>query len=137
MVKARKYVTVNHFVNEAQPTDLKLLEEELPPLQNGEYLVKAEYFSVDPHMRTYMRKFPLGSTMLGGQVAKIIESKNPEFPVDKRIVGNLGWRTHTIVNPKIPADATLIHQQPYILPDIGDLPPSLGLGVLGMPGALN
>ena len=35
IVKARKYVVVNHFVNEAKPTDLKLMEEELPPLQNG------------------------------------------------------------------------------------------------------
>lgn len=35
MVKARKYVVVNYFVNEAKPTDLKLVEEELPPLQNG------------------------------------------------------------------------------------------------------
>jgi len=35
MVKARRYVVVNHFVNEAKPTDLKLVEEELPPLQNG------------------------------------------------------------------------------------------------------
>lgn len=35
MVKAKKYVVVKHFVDEAKPTDLKLVEEELPPLQNG------------------------------------------------------------------------------------------------------
>ena len=35
MVMARKYVLVNYFVNEAKPTDLKLVEVELPPLQNG------------------------------------------------------------------------------------------------------
>lgn len=35
MVKAKKYVVAKHFVNEAKPTDLKLVEEELPPLQNG------------------------------------------------------------------------------------------------------
>lgn len=35
MVKARKYVLVKHFVNEPKPTDLKLVEEELPPLKNG------------------------------------------------------------------------------------------------------
>ncbi|XP_011690434.1 PREDICTED: prostaglandin reductase 1-like [Wasmannia auropunctata] len=133
MVKARKYVIVNHFVNEAKPTDLKLVEEELPPLQNGEYLVQAEYFSVDPYMRVYVERFPLGTTMIGSQVAKIIESKNPDFPVGKRVVGNLGWRTHTIVNEKTAKDATF-QQSPYILPDIGDLPSSLALGVLGMPG---
>jgi len=97
-----------------------------------EYLVKAEYFSVDPYMRPYVQRLPLGITMIGGQVAKIIESKNPDFPVGKRIVGNFGWRTHTVVNPKA-EDVTFQHA-PYILPDIGDLPPSLALGVLGMPG---
>lgn len=35
MVRARKYVVVSYFENEAKPTDLKLVEEELPPLQNG------------------------------------------------------------------------------------------------------
>lgn len=34
MVKAKKYVLVKHFVNDPKPTDLQLVEEELPPLQN-------------------------------------------------------------------------------------------------------
>lgn len=97
-----------------------------------EYLVEAEYLSVDPYMRAYVQRVSLGVTMIGSQVAKIIESKNSDFPVGKRIVGNLGWRTHTIVNPN--SDDVIMLGKPYILPDIGDLPPSLGLGVLGMPG---
>ncbi|CAL1682317.1 unnamed protein product [Lasius platythorax] len=134
MVKAKKYVLVKHFVNDPKPTDLKLVEEELPPLKNEEYLVEAEYLSVDPYMRPYVQRYPLGSTMIGGQVAKIVESKNPNYPVGKRIVGYLGWRTHTIINPKIIDETDMMQQRPYILPDIGDLSPSLGLGVLGMPG---
>lgn len=35
MVKARKYVLVKYFTEKPQPTDLKLVEEELPPLKNG------------------------------------------------------------------------------------------------------
>ncbi|KAL6433184.1 hypothetical protein ACFW04_006424 [Cataglyphis niger] len=134
MVKAKKYVLVKHFVNDPKPTDLQLVEEELPPLQNDEYLVEAEYFSVDPYMRPYVQRYPVGITMIGSQVAKIVESRNPNYPVGKRVVGNLGWRTHTIVNPKINEEDDMMKQRPYILPDIGDLPPSLGLGVLGMPG---
>jgi len=97
--------------------------------------VEAEYFSVDPYMRPYVQRLPLGVTMIGGQVAKIIESKNPDFPVGKRIVGNFGWRMHTIVNPKTNDPKDAFQSIPlYILPDIGDLPSSLALGVLGMPG---
>lgn len=35
MVKARKYVLVKHFTDKPKPTDLKLVEEELPALKNG------------------------------------------------------------------------------------------------------
>lgn len=71
--------------------------------------------------------------MIGSQIAKIVESKNPEYPVGKRIVAYLGWRTHTIINPNA-SDKNEMNQNAYILPDLGDLSPSLGLGILGMPG---
>lgn len=41
---------------------------------------------------------------------------------------------HTIFNPDGPLDEAIGSVGPYVLPDIGDLPASLGLGVLGMPG---
>lgn len=133
-MKAKRYVLAKHFINEPQPTDLQLVEEDLPPIQNGEFLVEAEYLSVDPYMRPYVQRVSTGSTMIGSQVARIIESKNREFPVGKRIIGYLGWRTHTIVNLQRCEDDDMLTYKPTLLPDIGDLPPSLCLGVLGMPG---
>ncbi|KAF7405270.1 hypothetical protein HZH66_004176 [Vespula vulgaris] len=134
MVKAKKFVVVKHFEGDPKPSDLKLVEEELAPITDGEFLVEAEYLSVDPYMRPYILQFPLGITMIGCQVGKIIESKNPDYPVGKRIVGYFGWRTHTIVNMKLLPELELTSQKPYLLPEIGDLSPSLSLGVLGMPG---
>ncbi|XP_035729878.1 prostaglandin reductase 1-like [Vespa mandarinia] len=134
MVKAKKFVVVKHFEGDPKPSDLKLVEEELASITDGEFLVQAEYLSVDPYMRPYVVQFPLGITMIGSQVGKIIESKNPDYPVGKRIVGYFGWRTHTIVNPKLLPELELTAQKPYLLPEIGDLSPSLCLGVLGMPG---
>jgi len=73
--------------------------------------------------------------MIGTQVAKIVESKNPNYPVGRRLVGHFGWRTHTIINPKVEeSKSEEIILPPYFLPDIGDLSPSLALGALGMPG---
>lgn len=63
---------------------------------------------------------------------RIIESKNPDFPVGRYVVGSFGWRSHTIWNSSTNESAVRIPS--YLLPDIGDLSPSLGLGVLGMPG---
>lgn len=35
MVKARKYILDKHFCGWPKPTDLKIVEEELPPLNDG------------------------------------------------------------------------------------------------------
>ncbi|XP_046742909.1 prostaglandin reductase 1-like [Diprion similis] len=131
MVIAKKYVIGKYFQGEPKRSDLPLVEEELPPLKDGEYLIQAEYLSVDPYMRPYVYRVPLGRTMIGSQIAKIIDSKNAKFPVGQRVFANIGWRTHTIIRED---DGGVFDQPPYLLPDFEGLPPSLGLGVLGMPG---
>ncbi|XP_011297846.1 prostaglandin reductase 1 [Fopius arisanus] len=131
---AKKFVVVKHFQGEPKASDLKIVEEELRPIKDGEFLTQAEYISVDPYQRRYITKFPLGITMIGSQVAKIIESKNPDYPVGKRVAGWLGWRTHTILDGKEFSGASLINQIPYVLPEFGNLPPSVALGAVGMPG---
>ncbi|KAF7987506.1 hypothetical protein HCN44_003268 [Aphidius gifuensis] len=134
MVTCKKYVLVKHFKGEPKPSDLEIVEEQLPAIKDNEILVEAEYLSVDPYMRPYVARFPTGITMIGSQVAKIIESKSSKYPVGKRIVGSLGWRTHTIINTEDQKADSLGTPGNYILPEIGDLPASVGLGVLGMPG---
>jgi len=71
--------------------------------------------------------------MIGSQVARIVDSKNKEFPVGKLVVANYGWRDYTIDGGKRLKQASLTAPT-YLLPELGDLPSSLGLGVLGMPG---
>ena len=94
-------------------------------------MVEAEFLSLDPYMRAISKKAPLGSTMVGSQVAKIIESKHSKFKVGERICGYLGWRSHTVLNPETPGFRS---QKPYLIPDTGEFPASAALGVLGMPG---
>lgn len=113
-------------------------QEELPGLKDGEILCEALYLSVDPYMRPYSANWPLGCTMKGGQVARVLESKNAKYPSGSMLVAYFGWRTHTVVNPdeqKSKAAKTgdmfgMITQ----LPDLGNLSPSVGLGAVGMPG---
>uniref|UniRef100_A0A182QM21 Prostaglandin reductase 1 n=1 Tax=Anopheles farauti TaxID=69004 RepID=A0A182QM21_9DIPT len=127
---ARKWIYAKTFKGEPNASNFRLETEPLPStLQEGEFLAEAEYLSVDPYMRPYMLAYPEGSLMIGGQVARVIKSANARFPVGASIFGQFGWRTHTVCDP-----ARLEKDRPYVLPDFGSLPASLGLGVLGMPG---
>ena len=69
-VRAKKYIYASAFKGEPKLTDIQLVEEDLPPLKDGEVLIEALYLSVDPYMRPYMTRFPINSDMIGGQVAK-------------------------------------------------------------------
>lgn len=70
MVKAQKFIYVKEFDGEPNASNFELVDEKLPEIQDGEFLAKAEFLSVDPYMRPYMARYPLGVTMIGGQVAK-------------------------------------------------------------------
>jgi prostaglandin reductase 1 len=124
-------VIILHKKFEGFPTEsnFQLVQEDVPPLKDGEFLAQAEYVSVDP----YMRVFPVevGKPVGGDQVAKIIESKNEKYPVGKYVVGEFGWRTHTVASE---TPGSFFNFPPRVLQGYGDLPKSLALGILGMPG---
>ena len=60
---------------------------------------------------------------------RVTDSKNEKFPKGSIVFAQVGWRTHTLINPDELQGANL-----YILPDLGGLPQSLAAGALGMPG---
>nr|CAD7577525.1 unnamed protein product [Timema californicum] len=99
----------------------------------AEVLVEAEWLSVDPYMKPYSAWLPVGTTMLGGQVARVIESCNPDVKVGDRLMGYFGWRDKTVVDMR-QSNNLPMPEKPYVLPDFEGLPASLGVGVLGMPG---
>lgn len=113
--------------NYRQPQTRRIFDT-VPSNLYVEFLAEAEFLSVDPYMRPYMADYKPGVTMIGGQVAKVIESKHTKFPAGSYVFGDFGWRTHTVVNPDSEG------QRPYKLPDMGAIPRSLGIGYLGMPG---
>nr|XP_021185401.2 prostaglandin reductase 1 [Helicoverpa armigera] len=132
-VQAQKYVLTKYFQGEPKKTDFTIVEETLPDLKDGEVLAEAEYLSVDPYMRAYMIGYKLPTDMIGGQVAKIIASRNSKYEVGKYLTGSFGWRTHTVLNPDVANEkAGLLPVT--LLNDFGSHPVSLALGILGMPG---
>ncbi|XP_053607501.1 prostaglandin reductase 1-like [Plodia interpunctella] len=132
MVKARKQVVLNHFKGVPKREDFKLVEEELPPLKDGEILVKAEWISVDPYQRAYNTQIGVPYDQFGFQVGKVEDSKNDDYPIGTKVVTHKGWKDYFITTPAVTTNMTDII---YKLPDLQGLSESLGVGAVGMPGA--
>ncbi|XP_075973796.1 prostaglandin reductase 1-like [Anticarsia gemmatalis] len=134
MVKARKYVVKKHFEGLPKRDDFEIVEQELPPLKDGEFLFKAEWISVDPYHRAYNPRYPVPYDQFAFQVGTVEDSKDPEYPVGTRVIAHRGWSDYCIIgpgheNPNSPDNG--VHK----LPDLNGLSPSLCLGAVGMPGA--
>ncbi|XP_076448529.1 prostaglandin reductase 1-like isoform X2 [Babylonia areolata] len=85
-------------------------------------------------MYLFCTVFPqnVGDTLFGDQVGRVKVSNNVDFPEGTLVLSFLGWRTLTVLsNPEAPAVFGALVRK---LPDFGDLPPSLALGCVGMPG---
>lgn len=131
MVKARKYVVKKYFDGVPKRDDFEIEEYELPPLKDGEILIKAEWVSVDPYLRAYNRFNKIPYDQFSFQVGKVEESKDPNYAVGTKVVTHKGWCDYCIVNPSLP---TAPGQSIYKMPDMQGLPESLAVGAIGMPG---
>lgn len=70
MVKAKVWIKANPWSDAGKPKleDIKLVEEELRELKDGEFLTEAEYLSVDPYH--WAHDISPGCPMIGGQVSR-------------------------------------------------------------------
>jgi len=103
----------------------------VPALEDGQFLVKTEYWSVDPAMRGWVNDAPnylppveIGATMRSLAVGEVVASRHPDYAEGNVVSGWFGWQRFAVsdgggVDRKI---------------EETDLPKSLALGVLGING---
>ena len=112
------------------PDNFRLEECAVAPPAAGQLLLRTLYLSLDPYMRGRMSDGPsyaapvaLGEVMIGGTVSRVEASQHPDFKAGDLVLGQTGWQSLALSDGKDlnKLDATLT-------------PPSLALGVLGMPG---
>lgn len=128
MVLCKKWTLAKPFIGKVTPDNFKLVKEDIPEkLNDGELLCEAVYLTVDPYMRVGAETGnAVGNTLFGEQIAKVIVSKNAKYPVGSIVRMHAGWRTHTLVKD---AEKEISRSA-----EMGDLPLSLMLGAMGMPG---
>jgi len=139
--EGRRWIMKRHFQGMPTLEDFEIKSEPLQKLKDNEILLQPEFWSVDPYARIYPISFgyKLPMTMLGSQVAQVMESKNPKYPVGSHVVAYTGWRELAVVDPDAVYDT--YGKGPTALPKVSpayELPEgmsrSLLLGAVGMPG---
>lgn len=130
MTVTREVVLRSRPVGWPRPADFELVERQLPPIGDGQLLVRNVVISVDPYMRgrmsdakSYAAPYALDEAMQGGAVGVVEESRAEGFEPGDHVLHGLGWRSHALVE----AGAAKVV-------DTAAASPSAYLGVLGMTG---
>ncbi len=111
-------------------TDFSIEKNDLPTLQDGQFLMRTLYISIDPAMRgwmndarSYIPPVKLGDVMRAGTLGEVVASKHPDYEVGHFVTGWTGVQSHAISN----GEGIF-----RVYPEMAELPTFLS--VLGMPG---
>lgn len=111
-------------------SDWQIDEEPVGAVSDGQILVRVEYLSVDPAMRTWMNAgrsyvppVETGEVMRAGGIGRVIDSRHPQFAVGDEVYGTFGVQRYAISDGRdvTPVDTTLA-------------PAPVHLGALGISG---
>ena len=110
--------------------DFEIEVSQIPSINEGEILLKTMWLSLDPYMRgrmndakSYADPVQIGSPMVGGAVAKVIESRSPMYSKNDIVEGRIGWQKYAVSSG---IELRTIDQS------LGPIQTSIG--ILGMPG---
>ena len=108
----------------------ELIETTIPSIEEGEFLVKNKYISLDPAMRgwmndarSYIAPVALGDVMRAGTVGEVVESKHKDFQVGDHVSGHGGVQGYSVTDGK-----------GYYKVDPALAPLEVYTGTIGMPG---
>ena len=88
-----------------EPGNFGLIETDIPEPEQGEFLVRNMYFSLEAAIRgwldgedNYFPAIPLGGVIRGPSVGEVIKSKHPDYAEGEIIFGVNHWEEYSIVD---------------------------------------
>ncbi len=109
--------------------DFEVQQADMPIAAAGQLLLETQFLSLDPYMRGQMSgrhmsgALAVGDVLRGEAVSRVVQSNAEGFTLGDVVRAFTGWQSHAVIDARA------------ALPiGFSDLPPSLALGVLGMPG---
>ena len=134
----RRIVLKKNPEGEPKPSDFEVVTEEVPPIAEGQMLLRTKWLTLDPYMRGLDASGPMnnkrnvGSTIVGGTVSEVVESRARAWNEGDLVVGYYGWQEYSVGTPE---DLQWSNAAMPIEKWDGSLgPPSTALGILGMTG---
>ena len=129
-MKATEIHLASRPTGEPVSDNFRTVVTELPPLEDGQILVRNTVMSVDPYMRgrmndvkSYVPPFALDAPLDGGAVGEVVESRSDAFAVGDAVSHGKGWRDLAILPAKSARKV-----------DLSKAKASAYLGALGMTG---
>ena len=130
---AKKVILRQYPDGSLKPSDFSVEDAAMPEVAEGSFLVRNAFISVDPMLRIFIDKRPLGSDSMpsmplgtvipGAAVGEIIQSRHPDFAVGDLVEGRFGWQNYAVSNGqgvvRVPSS-------------LGNMENALGIG--GLPG---
>jgi NADPH-dependent curcumin reductase len=110
-------------------TDFRTEQAPIPPLLEGEILVKNEYLSIDPTIRgwierdTYLPAVALGDVVRSTGLGEVVESRLEGFAPGDRVFGMVGWQEYSVHRAS---------DRPFLVP--AGIDPTDALSVFGVTG---
>ena len=130
MIENQRIVLASRPAGAPTAENFRLESVPVPPVGDGQLLIRTLYLSLDPYMRlrmnegeSYADPVGIGEVMFGGTIGRVLESRHPQFQAGDLVAGYTGWQSHAI------SDGSMLSR---LAPDMAN--PSWALGVLGMPG---
>ena len=131
-IRNRAFRLRHRPVGEPGPSDLELVEEPLPPLADGDILVRTLYLSLDPtnrlwmsDMRQYSPPVELGEVMRGIGIGEVLESRRDDISAGDLVFGYTQWQEYCVAGAQAGFS---------VLPSPLPAPLTAFLGVLGHTG---
>jgi NADPH-dependent curcumin reductase CurA len=129
----RKWVLAQRPSGVPAPEDFRLESVALPDPQDGECLIRVDYVSIDPGMRSRLTKdsyapaLPIGGVIESAGLGTVVKSRNPKLAEGALVSGGFGWQSHVVSNGR-----GVLRLDPALFD--AKVPPTAAIGVLGIPG---
>ncbi len=131
-MKNRRIVLARRPHGEPDDSCFRLEEVDVPPLQEGQILIKVLWLSLDPYMRgrmndvkSYAKPQEIDEVMVGESAGVVIESRSSLYRKGDYLTAHMGWQSLIVADAD---DARLMKV------DLANGTLSAHLGVVGMPG---